>query len=477
MKHLERTDFTDVPVDNLVLRKYVDGINNDAVEGEVWYGPNGILVESNAGPLELQTRNVDAKKFEPEEASSDLILDYSIANVGYIEVEGDLDIKLSTDLSMFRPGVNLLSLYFETEEATLTWDSELLPEGFSLPSTGEVGEARHFLLYRPQAESTVQVHELGSASRLAGFPVEISSPTDGDVLTLEEGTLVLKPQAPSAEGSDNPDQLTLPPTIAPDQEEIDPNTLVLFNEAGRLSYASPTDKKWVPPNAFEIKTVEASTTLSVNDIFQRLEFSGTENLELTVPEDTTGTIPIGQSFQLVNPSSHLVEIVPEAGVTIHSSVPLELPGGFHEAVLTKRAAQSWVFSPLTFVKKETRQTVSFSTLPLAVQDKVTVPLAISKSFILITIETSIAARVRVYSKGFYATNDFNRPISEPFPLGLPGLILEAITTPSMLTIPLARVVGCNQESPPTDLLPVTVTNLSTELESIQVDFDYLVLEL
>lgn len=100
-------------------------------------------------------------------------------------------------------------------------------------------------------------------------------------------------------------------------------------------------------------------------------------------------------------------------------------------------------------------------------------LSLAKSYRLFSISTNAPARVRLYATVAKRDSDEFRSASAA-PTGDHGLMLEFVTTPSMLRSGLSPLVdGANMEFSPSVVVPIAVTNLSGTTTSLQVEFTYL----
>lgn len=124
----------------------------------------------------------------------------------------------------------------------------------------------------------------------------------------------------------------------------------------------------------------------------------------------------------------------------------------------------------------TEVSVSTSNLVTNGSEELNVPL--NRSFQLLRIITSKAARIRLYSKVSYRTADLSRPLGTAVNPGSEnGLITEIVTTPGNLIFDLSPAAfGSNLESVPSDLIPIIVQNLDASSSPIDVTFEFLGLE-
>jgi hypothetical protein len=113
----------------------------------------------------------------------------------------------------------------------------------------------------------------------------------------------------------------------------------------------------------------------------------------------------------------------------------------------------------------------------SIADAATANIAITgfKSYMLLKIQTSAAAWVRIYSDTTSRTADAGRTITtDPAPGS--GVIAEAITTGAQTVLLTPGVLGFNNELTPTTSIPVTVTNRSGTTTTITVTVTLVQLE-
>ena len=86
---------------------------------------------------------------------------------------------------------------------------------------------------------------------------------------------------------------------------------------------------------------------------------------------------------------------------------------------------------------------------------------IATGYRILHVQTSRAARVRLYTTPAKRAADAGRPV-DPDPRGDHGVVVEVITTASLLALDMSPVPqGYSMEDPPTDVIPYRVTNLGS----------------
>jgi hypothetical protein len=123
-----------------------------------------------------------------------------------------------------------------------------------------------------------------------------------------------------------------------------------------------------------------------------------------------------------------------------------------------------------------RTTFSTSTAALTSgTSAATVIVGAYKAYALLSIQTSIAAWVTVYSTAAAQTADSSRGITaDPIPGS--GVIAEAITTQSGTVTFTPAVIGFNNEASPTTSIPLKIYNNTTGSSAVTVTLTLLKLE-
>ena len=128
-------------------------------------------------------------------------------------------------------------------------------------------------------------------------------------------------------------------------------------------------------------------------------------------------------------------------------------------------------------QQPSRITASATTGPLFPNQTGNISITGFKSYAILKITTEIPAWVRIYSDQASRTADASRTENQD-PAPGAGIIAEIITTgPNEQTILMTpTVIGFNNESPVTDIIPVAVTNKGLGLATIEVTLTILKLE-
>jgi hypothetical protein len=116
-----------------------------------------------------------------------------------------------------------------------------------------------------------------------------------------------------------------------------------------------------------------------------------------------------------------------------------------------------------------------STGSIANGANVALNITATKGYMLYKIETSAAAWVRVYASSADRTADTSRTIYTD-PTVNAGVIAEVITTGNQIIRISPGVLGYNDESPTTNIIPISVVNKSGSANNITVKLTILPLE-
>lgn len=128
-----------------------------------------------------------------------------------------------------------------------------------------------------------------------------------------------------------------------------------------------------------------------------------------------------------------------------------------------------------FTPLKTRQEISQSTPAIASGQSSNIIFTGFKSYMLLKIETDVAAWVTLYVDSASRTLDASRQETVD-PLPGSGVIAEVITTGSSVQLITPSVVGFNNDSPTTNNIYAKVVNKSGTSQSINVTLTLLQLE-
>lgn len=123
----------------------------------------------------------------------------------------------------------------------------------------------------------------------------------------------------------------------------------------------------------------------------------------------------------------------------------------------------------------TRTVVSGTSSILSDGSSDNVSIVAFKSYALLSIETSSAAWVRLYTNEAARTADFSRS-QQTDPLPDAGVIAEVITNGAETVKISPAILGYNDETTPSTLIPITITNLSGTSNAVTVSLKILKLE-
>jgi hypothetical protein len=96
-------------------------------------------------------------------------------------------------------------------------------------------------------------------------------------------------------------------------------------------------------------------------------------------------------------------------------------------------------------------------------------------YVLYQVETSHACWVRIYVNNTARTNDASRPQNQD-PLPGSGVVSEVITSGNEVVIISPGVIGFNAETTTTNIIPISITNISGSTANISVTLTVLQIE-
>ena len=100
---------------------------------------------------------------------------------------------------------------------------------------------------------------------------------------------------------------------------------------------------------------------------------------------------------------------------------------------------------------------------------------LGKSYVILSVSTSFAARVRVYASQAYRTADVDRPANLA-PTGDHGLLLELVTTATDLDWTLSPMVFGGSVEEPYAGTAIAVTSLSDTPQVPRIVFNHMIFE-
>lgn len=123
-----------------------------------------------------------------------------------------------------------------------------------------------------------------------------------------------------------------------------------------------------------------------------------------------------------------------------------------------------------------RANVSASTGSIANTSTYNGTVVMAKGYVVYKVTTTAAAWVRAYTSIASRTADASRTIDQDPQPGA-GVIVEVITTGANTVLISPSAVGFNDESPVSNVVPISITNISGGTANVGVTFTYLGLEL
>ena len=166
----------------------------------------------------------------------------------------------------------------------------------------------------------------------------------------------------------------------------------------------------------------------------------------------------GESNVVADSSADILTLVEGTGITITTSAISDSITFTNAAPMLSRAA------------------VAGSTIAIADNAIGNVDITGAKGYALFKIQTSHAARVRVYTDSASRTADAARPSGTDPAVGA-GVIAEITTSGAETILVSPGTIGYNNEGSPTTTIPIAVTNLSGSVATITVTLTILQLEI
>ena len=183
---------------------------------------------------------------------------------------------------------------------------------------------------------------------------------------------------------------------------------------------------------------------------------------------TTGTVAEARLPYRMNQSVRTTDNVTFGNVTVSGVIANGTAGANNQRLVSNGTTVYWK-TPAQ------RADISGSTLPVANNTTYNLDLTGFKSYILQKLNTSAAARVRLYVDAASRTSDASRDLYVEPTSGL-GLIAEFVTSGNQTIKASPAIIGYNNNSPADKTVYLAVTNYSGATASIQVTLTLLELE-
>jgi hypothetical protein len=304
--------------------------------------------------------------------------------------------------------------------------------------------------------------------------------------------------------SGNYDDLTNKPTLfsgsyndLTNKPTIPNNTNQLINGAGFITSASlawanisgkPTFATVATSGSYNDltnkPTIPAAYTLptATTSVLGGVKIDGTS---ITITNGVISSTGVGTVDWSVIQNRPTFSIVATSGLyqdlsgkpTIPTSIlNLGISDGLPGTYLTTNGSGSFSFAAVPSTGGSySRTTASATTSSIANNSTGNIAITGFKSYMVLKVQTSAAAWVRLYSDVASRTADSTRDIlTDPAPGS--GVLAEFITSGAQTVLVTPAVLGFNSESSPTTSIPVAVTNKSGSTTTITVTLTLLQLE-
>jgi len=268
------------------------------------------------------------------------------------------------------------------------------------------------------------------------------------------------------------------PTAINDLTDVDTATAAPYRNAQPLVWDT-VDGNWYPGNSISIDgiaRIETGGNLYF-DANSSMVFQGT-TVNGIVTEITASDPSQGNAIVFPNASGTLALTSDIPTAYTDSDVDTHLntsSAGSNEVLSWDGADYAWVAQGGGGSGLQSRSTATGTTTSLVDAAEADLDITGFKSYVLLTITTDRAARVRLYVSDATRLADASRAEGVD-PTADAGLIAEVITTGAETVIISPGAYGFNLESSPTTTIPCRVTNKSGGTATVQVTLNVLQLE-
>ena len=226
----------------------------------------------------------------------------------------------------------------------------------------------------------------------------------------------------------------------------------------------------VTQNAFTTVAVAGQTSVAADSSTDTLTLVAGANVTITTDSGTDSiTINAGQSNSFVS-----IAVAGQSPVLADSTSDTLTLVGSGITITTDSVTDTITFSNAGS-GLEARTTASGTTGSLASLASADLNITGFKGYVLLKIQTSVAAWVRLYTDGTSRTADAGRlEAVDPDPGA--GVIAEVITTGGQTILMSPAVMGFNNETVPTTTIPCRVTNKSGSSAAVTVTLTLIKIE-
>ena len=263
--------------------------------------------------------------------------------------------------------------------------------------------------------------------------------------------------------------------IAPDQLNdtltfIASTGISMTADAGTDSITITNTAPNVTQNVFTTVAVAGQTSVAADTSTDTLTLVAGANVTITTDSGTDSiTINAGQSNSFVS-----IAVAGQSPVLADSTSDTLTLVGSGITITTDSVTDTITFSNAGS-GLETRTTAVGTTGSLASLASADLNITGFKGYVLLKIQTSVAAWVRLYTDGTSRTADASRlEAVDPDPGA--GVIAEVITTGGQTILMSPAVMGFNNETVPTTTIPCRVTNKSGSSAAVTVTLTLIKIE-
>jgi hypothetical protein len=164
---------------------------------------------------------------------------------------------------------------------------------------------------------------------------------------------------------------------------------------------------------------------------------------------------------------HIGGKAPQYRIPVPAQAPAQGAGSTSTTTTIVTSSSSTTNNPAT------SQTVSISTATISPGTTYTGIITMAKAFVLLTVSLSAAARIELYSTLAAQTSDLHRPSTVGPGFGVEqGIITDIVLDTAPYVWQAVNVIGANADTPQSQNIYISVTNLSAASQAYVVSIQY-----
>ena len=158
---------------------------------------------------------------------------------------------------------------------------------------------------------------------------------------------------------------------------------------------------------------------------------------------------------------------PQYRIPVPAQAPAQGAGSTSTSSVVISSSSSTTNNPAT------SQTASISTATISPGTTYTGIITMAKAFVLLTVSLSAAARIELYSTLAAQTSDLHRPSTVGPGFGVEqGIITDIVLDTAPYVWQAVNVIGANADTPQTQNVYISVTNLSAASQTYVVSIQF-----